>query len=157
MERFIEQYLEEYLMGSLEPAKKAEFETRLEAADEYTRQTVAQFTVQGRLLRGAMRAPEDLEPSAGFYGRVLQRIEAQKASAWWLGFLEPAFSRRLAFASLTLLLLLGFSLYTVHQEPIVVASTPAEVMAAPAVDEMTGVDPEQGRETVLVDLAAFEE
>jgi len=157
MERFIEQNLEEYLMGSLEPGKKAEFETRLESADEYTRQTVAQFTVQSRLLRGAMRASEDVEPAPGFYGRVLQRIESQKTSAWWMGFLEPTFSRRLAFASLTLLALLGFSLYTVNQEPIVVASTPAEVMAAPAVDAMTGVDPSQGRETVLDDLAAFEE
>ena len=65
---------------------------------------------------GELRAPEnlELEPRAGFYARVLQRIEAEGPVSIWNLFIESAFGRRIAVASLALALLLG--IYVVSSE-----------------------------------------
>ena len=54
------------------------------------------------------------EPSAGFYARVLQRIEDRQSDSIWGLFIESGFSKRLAVASLTLAIALGS--YVVKQE-----------------------------------------
>jgi len=63
-----------------------------------------------------LRAPADveLEPRPGFYARVLQRIEAEGPVSIWNLFIESAFGRRIAVASLALALLLG--IYVVSSE-----------------------------------------
>src|SRR5277367_3697100 len=63
------------------------------------------------LLREQSRMVQSLrveaEPSAGFYARVLQRIEERAQNTIWAVFLYSPFGKRLAFASLALALLLG--------------------------------------------------
>src|SRR5271165_6352462 len=51
-----------------------------------------------------LRAPAEveLEPRPGFYARVLQRIEAEGPVSIWNLFIESAFGRRIAVASLAL-------------------------------------------------------
>jgi hypothetical protein len=49
----------------------------------------------------------EAEPSAGFYARVLQRIEERAQNTVWAVFLYSPFGKRVAFASLALALLLG--------------------------------------------------
>ncbi len=57
----------------------------------------------------ALRAPGQLqlEPTEGFYARVLQRIEEQEIEPIWSFFFESSFSRGLAVGSLGIVLALG--------------------------------------------------
>ena len=61
-----------------------------------------------------LRAPEefaaDLRP--GFYARVMERIEAEGPISIWNLFIESAFGRRIAVASLALALLIGVCVVT---------------------------------------------
>src|SRR6266481_6008606 len=62
--------------------------------------------LSGALL--TLRAPEPFTPSPGFYSQVSRRVEVQRPrSLWSFVWLEPAFGRRLAFASLLTLAILG--------------------------------------------------
>ena len=54
-----------------------------------------------------LRSPETLEPSAGFYARVMQRIEERGTNSIWSAFIYSPAAKRLAFASLTLAVALG--------------------------------------------------
>jgi hypothetical protein len=67
---------------------------------------------QAELLK-TLRAPEEMEPTPGFYARVLQRIEDCTKDSIWATLISP-FGKRLAYASLTIALLLGT--YVVAQE-----------------------------------------
>jgi hypothetical protein len=61
-----------------------------------------------------LRAPAaaELEPRPGFYARVLERIEAEGPVSIWNLFIESAFGRRIAMASIALALLLGIYMIT---------------------------------------------
>ena len=64
----------------------------------------------------SLRAPlEDLEPRPGFYARVMERIEAQGPVSIWNLFFESVFGRRIAIASLALLMLMGVYLISTDQ------------------------------------------
>ncbi|MBS1831944.1 MAG: hypothetical protein JST65_04490 [Acidobacteria bacterium] len=76
---------------------------RLDGAHDLTDQELTE------LLR-ALKAPADVAPRPGFYARVMERVETQQKSSIWSVFLEPVFSRRLAFASLAMMLLMGVAL-----------------------------------------------
>jgi hypothetical protein len=54
-----------------------------------------------------LRAPDNVEPSAGFYARVLQRLEEYEIDSFWAFFGDSPFGKRLAAASLTIALALG--------------------------------------------------
>lgn len=60
------------------------------------------------------RAPERLEPAAGFYARVMQRIEERPKDSIWSAFIYSPFGKRLTYASLAATLLL--SSYVISQE-----------------------------------------
>jgi anti-sigma factor RsiW len=68
---------------------------------------------QAELLH-AWRAPEEVEPAAGFYARVLQRIEERTRESIWAPFIYSPVAKRLTYASLAATLLLGS--YLVSQE-----------------------------------------
>jgi len=55
----------------------------------------------------SLRAPEEIEPLPGFYARVMQRIEAGYARSVWTIFADSPFGTRLAYASLTVAIILG--------------------------------------------------
>lgn len=62
---------------------------------------------QSEMLR-LLRAPADVEPAAGFYARVMQRVEEERAKvSMWAAFATSAFGKRLVYASLTLAVALG--------------------------------------------------
>jgi predicted anti-sigma-YlaC factor YlaD len=135
-----------------------------------------------RLMVGAMReqnqllrnwqAPAELKPPAGFYARVQQRIEAQKAASIWNLFAESVFGRTLATASLALVLLAAG--YVIASErasqpaptltrglleetyPMLPAADfPAEVFAMPATARYASAD--FNRAAVLVNLVSYQE
>ena len=99
-----------------------------------------------------LRAPAELEPRAGFYARVMERIEAEGASIWDL-FFESAFGRRIAIASLALALLLGVYLISAERSDasVVATSDQAVELAGPALDSTMQV-PLQVQSVGLGDL-----
>lgn len=132
------------------------------------------------VLLQSLRAPEGIAPRAGFYGRVMDRVESQRKTSIWSVFLEPAFSFRLAAASVALMLLMGIALYTggseieeqiafdqpPAQSQIVVVNSnenePAPALVNGSVDALHAapvsmMDAEHGREVVLVDLVSYQE
>ena len=146
----IKEGLERFLRGS----GSADFLAHLDACHE-CREEVDLMTEQAAMLR-LLRVEEELSPSAGFYGRVMTRIETQSRSSLWSVFLEPVFGRRLMYASLTLVVLLGTYLISTEATEPVVASTAAEQYLAeqhPAV----GANQQQDRDVVLVRLATYGE
>ena len=64
----------------------------------------------------SLRAGGDAEPAAGFYARVMQRIEERGANSIWSVFVYSPFGKRLALASLSIAVLLGS--YVVAEERI---------------------------------------
>ncbi|HEX4169399.1 MAG TPA: hypothetical protein VHZ55_28390 [Bryobacteraceae bacterium] len=64
------------------------------------------FKSQARQLAN-LRAPDEFEPAAGFYARVMQRIEDRQACSFWSIFMDATYTRRIAVASLTVMLALG--------------------------------------------------
>ena len=63
------------------------------------RETIAAMRDQQRLL-WSLRLPEEAEPRAGFYARVIERIESQGAASIWSLFFDSAVGRGLAMASM---------------------------------------------------------
>jgi hypothetical protein len=61
-----------------------------------------------------LRAPEDMEPAAGFYARVRQLIEDRAKDSIWIDFIYSSFAKRLTYVSLAATLLLGS--YVISQE-----------------------------------------
>lgn len=109
---------------------------------------------QAELLH-SLRAPEDIEPGAGFYARVMQRIEERAKDSIWSIFLYSPVAKRLTYASLAATLLLGSYVIT------------REMSSDPAADEQAVVeqlhyDPlvtgnvQQQRNAVLVNFVSHQ-
>lgn len=99
--------LEDGLEGILERGKLPVADTELGrflCTHPEAKQEVADMLEISRLIQENFRVvpeqEEDLTPSPGFYARVMMRIEAEAAQqSFWSIFLDPSFTRRLAFAS----------------------------------------------------------
>jgi anti-sigma factor RsiW len=106
MDSFLRDILEDYLSGNLSRARKAQLEAHLARHPDAAEQ-LEEFR-RTSLLLAELRAPEEPPgPEAGFYARVLDCIEQQRDEPFWMFFLQPLFVRRLAFASLMWLALVG--------------------------------------------------
>jgi len=180
MHQPIRDSLEDYLKGS-SGELPAEFHTHLGECGECANE-LRQLEAQSQLLR-SLRSPHDAEPRAGFYARVMERIEAQPASIWSV-FLDRKFGLRLAVASAMLVALLGTYLVTSEPGGPELASAPAIVMTdtppatvaslqeeasaqieanrpAASIQQEAGIPQEDGlqrrqqRDAVLVDLASY--
>ena len=104
-----------------------------------------------------LRANEELEPSPGFYARVLQRIEERTKDSIWAFFIYSPFGKRLVYASLTLAVLLGT--YVVSRESgdghLNASDSTAVVQQADEETPVTGNQSQQ-RDAVLVNFASYE-
>ncbi len=162
----IERHVEDYLAGSGDVP--AEFAAHLNHCNS-CRFEVDEMLEQSELLR-VLKAPADVEPTVGFYARVMERIESQRPTSIWSLFLDPIFGRRLATASLALALLMGVYLFST--EPGDDADTGSASMAKSIATTMTqtamrpgedgagptlGMGQERDRNAVLVDLASYRE
>lgn len=108
MHRLVRDHIEDIVAG-VETAPVAE---HLRACAE-CRGDVTAMRAHSAALR-ELRAPDGAEPRPGFYARVMERIEAQSPVSIWNLFIESAFGRRIAVASLALALLLG--VYVISSE-----------------------------------------
>jgi predicted anti-sigma-YlaC factor YlaD len=158
MHRLVRDHIEDIVAG-VESASVAE---HLKACEE-CRSDVTAMRAHSAALR-ELRAPDDAEPRPGFYARVMERIEAQGPASVWNLFIESAFGRRIAVASLALALLLG--VYVISSEraadqPIVAGqqAQPAVVLGEDApgrvITQMSGN--QSSNDDVLVNLVTYQE
>jgi len=141
-----------------------EFHTHLGECGECANE-LRSLQAQSQLLR-SLRAPQEIEPRAGFYARVLERIEAQPASIWYM-LLDQKFGFRLAVASAMLVALLGAYLVTSELSGPELASalavvstdtplaTEADLQTATNRPQEDGPQQQQQRDAVLVNLASY--
>ena len=168
MHREIRDHIEDVLRGgdTLKHARE-----HLAQCDE-CRTEVQDMQEQTALIR-ELRAPEDFAADLrpGFYARVMERIEAEGPISIWNLFIESAFGRRIAVASLALALLIGVYLVTSERsaEDATIALQSLQVTAeqtmvagedAPA-REITQVDQSQtdqsSQDAVLANLVTYRE
>ena len=143
--------LEDYLQGKACP----EVDRHLSECKS-CREMVDQMRQQAMLLQ-ALRPPV-VEPSPGFYGRVMGRIESQARPSVWNLFGESLFAQRLTYASLTLLVLLGMFLVTIEQSYQEIGQSAPETIFASEEEQPIPVetDPQRGRDSVLVTLTTYQ-
>ena len=100
-----------------------------------------------------LQTREELEPSAGFYGRVLQRIEQRAKKSIWAVFIYSPFGKRLVFASLTVAVALGT--YVVAQESSDSHLRSLRIISQDVHDDaLVEGDPAQQRDAVLANFAS---
>lgn len=104
-------------------------------------------------MRHQLRAPEGFEPAPGFYARVLQRIEERAKRSIWYGLVYSPAGKRLAYASLSLALVLG--LYVIAAEKMdPPAPAGARTVAVERINATQAAGEEQ-RDAVLVNFASY--
>lgn len=143
--------LEGYLAGKPDP----QFLQHIAACGE-CKELVGQMKENTELFR-SLRPEVELDPSPGFYARVMDRIDAQRSTSIWSVFLEPLFARRLVYASALLTLLLGVMLFTSPKDEPVVAGAGPEHFLSEELPATQLVDMDQDRNTVFVQLTTYEE
>jgi len=115
------------------------------------------------LLFRSLRPVREAEPDAGFYGRVLNRIDLQTRPSVWSLFGESLFARRLAYASTAFLVLLGTFLVSSTagmQQTAALTPTPEVILAGDdgqIPPPVTMQNPQHDREVVLVNLATYQQ
>ncbi len=158
MHQPIKDRLEGYLSGTEGSQSVREIEAHLASCGE-CRRTVERMRRQSELLK-LLRPPEELDPAPGFYARVMDRIESQRALSVWSALLEPAFGRRVAYVSAVLVLLLGTLIITGTNRPEPMAGdyaySPEAILAEKPVSPYIGDDVQHDRDVVLVNLATYE-
>lgn len=155
MHQPIRDNLEEYLKGSARKVPQ-EFEAHLEACEDCASE-LRLHQSQAEMLR-LLQSNGDIEPRAGFYARVMDRIEVDGRSSIWAVLLQPNFGRRLAMASAVLVVLLGTYFVTAESsEPVTPSSPEAAFTASPASFDQDSLQQQRQRDAVLVNLAAYQE
>lgn len=104
--------LEELLTAEGSAAHNHSLQQHLSSCHECSSEVEA-MRAHAQLLHG-WRAPAEVEPTPGFYTRVLQRIEERTKESIWAPFIYSPIAKRLTYASLAVTLLLGS--YVISQE-----------------------------------------
>jgi|YNPMSStandDraft_1061717.scaffolds.fasta_scaffold31267_2 anti-sigma factor RsiW len=155
MHQPIKERLEQYLGGTEGAEGVRAIESHLATCRECALE-VDQMRRQAASLR-LLRPDAVLEPGPGFYARVWERIEAQRSSSIWNLLVEPALAKRLAYASLGLLVLLSALAVSLDTEPAVPSTAPEIfIIADDPIGPPLGANPVQDRDVVLVNLATYE-
>lgn len=159
MHREIRDHIENVLAGS-EPEHLA--------GCEECRREVQGMQEHTALMR-ELRAPEGFvaEPRAGFYARVMERIEAEGPISIWNIFIESAFGRRIAVASMALAILLGVYLVTSErsaEDPMIAGQEAQQVIVvgedgpARVITQMdASAVGQSSQDAVLADLVTYQE
>ena len=151
MHRVVKESLEEYLSDRLEPAARRSVEDHLRdcAGCRAVMDGMAKFSH----LLGVLRS-EACQPAAGFYARVVERIETAEAapSLASLFAFDLVFLRRLAFSSMVMLAVMGS--FLVSREIAYRGSlTPDAVLSQ---DNAAASDTALAQDNMLLTLTAYE-
>ena len=144
MHQVILDRLEAYLTGA--PSSR-EFTAHLESCHECLIEVSEMQELSSVLV--ALRSSEEIAAPMGFSARVSQRLEQQRAqsfaSMFWL---DPIFGKRVAFASVMTLAVLGSYLITRETEYSAGPPNPEVIMAEHG--------PTQDPDVMLATLASYE-
>jgi anti-sigma factor RsiW len=144
--------LEDYLSGTLDSVGQRELEAHLNVC-EICREEVQSIQGISHSL-ASLRSDEIFDPSPGFYARIRQQVRSEGAVPTFASLfsLDFAFGRRLAFASLLTLAILGSYLVS-RESAYSSAPSPESVMAQ---QELPDFDSGPARDNMLVTLTAYE-
>ena len=152
MHAVVMQSLEEFLSGTLNPAAQRDIEAHLKSCDT-CRSEIRSMQEMSEWF-GSLRPEESAAPSPGFYARVIQQVEQQRVvpSLTNLFGLDLAFGRRLVFACLLTLAVLGS--YLVSRETAYPAGPSPEAIMAQ--QESPAFDSGAAPDNMLVTLTAYD-
>jgi anti-sigma factor RsiW len=146
MHQVIVDRLEDYLAG--ESGIPREFTAHLEACAE-CRNEVSEMREIGAAFE-ALRPPTELVPAPDFYVRLNVLIEDRQARSFWRLFSwEPVFGRRVAFASLMAMFLLGSFLVSRETEYAAGPTSPEQLIAHQ--------EPSENPDAMLASLVGYRE
>ena len=146
----IRDFLEDLLAGKGSAARDQQVMRHLSSCHECSSDLVS-MREQAEALH-ELRAPEEIEPAAGFYARVMQLVEERAKDSIWAGFIYSRFAKRLTYASLAAALLL--SSFVIGHETQDGHLTGERVIAQRIhADEPVIGDQQQQREAVLANFA----
>jgi anti-sigma factor RsiW len=147
--------LEEYLSGNLLPATLRELEAHLSICPECREQVRGMQEVSSLL--ADLRSAEEWQPAPGFAARIMEQVNAQRRpSLWGLFSLDPGFGRRVVFASLLTLAVLGSYLVSRETQYTPGPSSPEAVMALDQGTTQDATPQANDREMMLVTLTSYE-
>ena len=152
MHAVVMQSLEEYLSGTLNPAAQREIDAHLKGCDT-CRSEIGSMQEISELF-GSLQAEEAAIPTAGFHARVMQQVDQQMSAPSLANLfgLDVAFGRRLVFACLLTLAVLGT--YLVSRETAYRAGpSPETVMAQ---QESPAFDSAPAQDNMLVTLTSYD-
>jgi anti-sigma factor RsiW len=144
MHQVILDRLEEYLAGA--PSPRA-FTAHLESCEEC--RTEVRDMRELSIAFAALRTSEEIVAPLGFYARVAQRVDIERPRSFWsLFWLDPAFGKRVAFASLMTLAVLASYLITGETQYSAGPPTPEAILSQSA--------PSDNPDLMLATLASYE-
>ena len=156
MHELVRERLEEFLQATGEREGLTALRAHIMSC-ESCRREVADMGTQARMLQ-LLRSPAEIETDAGFYAQVMERIESRRSASALYAFMDPAFARRLMFASLTALLVVGSYLVYAERAPLMGESSPVAIIATQTPEQdLVGANPARDRETMLLTLASYQE
>jgi predicted anti-sigma-YlaC factor YlaD len=152
MHAVVMQSLEEYLAGTLNPVAQREIEAHLKGCDPCRNEIRSMQEVSELFV--SLQPDEAMIPAPGFHARVMQQVEQLKAvpSLANLFGLDMAFGRRLVFACLLTLAVLGS--YLVSRETAYPAGPSPETIMAQ--QESPAFDSAPAQDNMLVTLTAYD-
>lgn len=155
MHAVVMESLEDYLSGTLEPVVVRDIEAHLNVC-EMCREEM-QSMREASALFGSLKCEEEWQASSGFFAGVLEQVGAQTkiAAPSFASFfnLDFAFGRRLVFASLMTLALLGGYLVS-HESDYVSGPSPDAVMAQ---QDSPTFESAPAQDAMLLTLTAYEQ
>ena len=160
MHEFVRDRLEELLAAEQLDArlpvvhqKSQEVKNHLNSCAECSSE-IAFMRAQAEALR-TLRAPvvQGIEPGAGFYARVIQRIEQRSKNSIWSVFVDSPFGKRLAYTSLAIAALFGSYVVTLEARDGHLGGQGTVAQQLSADEECYGSQAQQ-RDAVLVNFAS---
>ncbi len=150
MHDIIQDGLEEYLDGQV----RRDFQAHLDACSGCREEVLAFQECSGILT--SLKIAEPVQPLPGFFLRVSERIEAERKPSFWSMFsLDAVFGRRVAFASVMTLAVVGAFLVTQEtNQTTPVPQTTDAIMASH--DFLTPHDSASERDQMIVQLASYQ-
>ena len=145
MHQVIVESLEDYLGGMLTAAAQRDFDAHLEICDECRRVVNGSMEMSG--LFDSLRSSQSISAPAHLYAGVMEQVSLRQTSSFWSLFsLDAAFGRRVVFASLLTLAVLGSFL----------VSRETGYSTGPVSPEAVMAEHTTNRDAMLVTLTSYE-
>jgi len=156
MHKEIKEHIEELLRGAEEQEELATCREHNASCASCAKE-LAEMEAQVRMLQ-LFRSTEEFEPDASFYALVMQKVEARRNASPLHAFLDPVFARRLIFAGLMAVTVLGSYLVYSERSPAFSSTGPIAILASQMPEQdVLGANPARDRETLLLTLASYQE